>query len=587
MSAETTAPTSAETAAPASAKALLTRMLSRHRTRLLAFVSLLALWQAGEAMVPVLIGVIVDRAVATGDVTQMIIWASALAVLFAVFSNCYRFGSRIGFATLQREMHLLRLEIARHALHPRGVRTERLTGEMLSLATSDAQAVGFSMRSFGYTVAAFGSVLLSVVILLRTDLVLGIVVIIGVPLMLALTQVITPVIARRSRAQQSKIAAAAGMATDFVRGMRVIKGVGAEDVASSRYRSRSAQARDASIRTATSEGAMVGLSTTLSGLFLAVVAALAGLRALDGQISIGELITVVGLTQFLAEPMMMLAGVGTQVATAYGSAGRIVDFLHSPLLDADDGSPSTSPAPQRPGRSSSTTPSAELDLADLDCAGLQGVNLSLQHGELVGIVVEDPTDAATLLSLLTGERRPDGGRVLLRDSPLHDLDIHRRRSALLVNPHHTDLFEGTVRGNIDLLGTLDEAAIQQVVQAAAVDDIVSLHPDGLDQPVTSGGKTFSGGQQQRIALARALATQAPVLVLHDPTSAVDAVTEQRIAEGITRLRRGRSSTLVITTSPALLARADRVVVIRDGQVVLEGVADDLATDVIYQELVLR
>lgn len=560
-------------------------MLSRHRRRILAFVGLLALWQAGEAMVPVLIGVIVDRAVATGDVTQMVIWAGALALLFAIFSNCYRFGSRIGFATLQREMHLLRLEIARHALHPRGVRTDKLTGEVLSLATSDAQAVGFALRSFGYTVAAFGSVLLSIVILLRTDLVLGLVVIVGVPLMLALTQVITPVIARRSRAQQSRIAAAAGMATDFVRGMRVIKGVGAEDVASARYRVRSGEARNASIRTATSTGAMRGLSMVLSGLFLAVVALLAGLRALDGQITIGELITVVGLTQFLAEPMMMLAAVGTQVATAYGSAGRIVDFLRSPLLD--DGAADARPQVEPADRAADEGELPELQVAQVDSAALRGLSLELHRGELLGVVIEDPSDAAGLLTLLTCERRPDAGRVSLRGRHIHEHDVHHRRSVLLVNPHHTDLFEGSVRSNIDLLGALDEQRLSEVVHAAAVDDIVTLHPDGIDQPVTSGGTTFSGGQQQRIALARALAADTPVLVLHDPTSAVDAVTEQRIADGITRMRRARRSTVVITTSPAMLARADRVVVIREGRVVLEGAADALVDDVVYQELVLR
>jgi putative ABC transport system ATP-binding protein len=129
-----------------------------------------------------------------------------------------------------------------------------------------------------------------------------------------------------------------------------------------------------------------------------------------------------------------------------------------------------------------------------------------------------------------------------------------------------------------------DRALDRALAAAAADQVVEVLPAGLDTQIAEQGSSLSGGQRQRVALARALAADAPVLVLHDPTTAVDSVTEARIAAGIAALREGRS-TLVLTTSPALLAVADRVVLL-DGTRRVEGShAGLLATEPAYRELV--
>jgi len=156
---------------------------------------------------------------------------------------------------------------------------------------------------------------------------------------------------------------------------------------------------------------------------------------------------------------------------------------------------------------------------------------------------------------------------------------------LLAEPHHTDLFSGTIRSNV--AGSDGAAALR----ASAADEVVSLHPDGLDHPIAERGASLSGGQRQRLALARALSADPPVLVLHDPTTAVDAVTEHTIAQGIRGLRHGPGSnrtTVILTSSPAVLAQTDRVLVIDDGKVVAEGTHGSLAgTDPAYRTAVLR
>lgn len=539
---------------------------------------LLTSWQLSEAMVPVLIGVTIDRGVATGDVGAFVVWAAALVGLFVVLSYSYRFGARVGMRAIETEVHQLRVEIAEHALDARGVRTDRLAGEMLSLATSDAEEVGYALRMVGYAVASLAAVVVAAVVLLSTDLVLGIVVLAGVPLCLAVTQVVTPAVSRRSRAQQERAARSAGVATDLVRGIRVLHGVGGESAAVARYREASQQARTAGVQVAGARAAMIGLAQTLSGVFLAVVTLLAGRLALAGDISVGELIAIVGLTQFLAEPITTLAEMSAQMAAAVASGQRITDFLATPHLTAS--------GPDHLHDSGG----ASLVLTGVRHGSLSGLDLGSRPGELLGVVTTDASDAQALVRLLAAEAAPHevAGCVALGGVPLTDLDVDARRAGLVVAPHRADLFEGTLRTNIDPWCGLDEEELQRVLAASAADDVVGLRPGGLDQEVTPDGATYSGGQRQRIAVARALAGAAPILVLHDPTTAVDSVTEQRIARGIRELRGdGSLTTWLLTSSPALLEQSDRVVLLSGGRVVAEGTHHELLAHGDYQAVVVR
>jgi putative ABC transport system ATP-binding protein len=567
-------------ALPRSGLGLLLRGLGRHRLRVLGCFACLTTWNLCEALVPVVVGLTIDQAVLTGDPRRLLVWAAVMCLLFTVLSYSYRVGARLGFGANQRITHDLRVDIAAHVLSPLGARTGLLPGETLSLATSDTDRIGMVVRQLGYTVAAAGSVAVSAWVLLRTDLALGLVVLVGVPLVLVLIQVLTPLIARRSTVQQAGIAAAAGTATDLIRGLRPLKGIGGEAEASRRYRVVSQQACKASIDAARSHGHLTAVTTILSGLLLGVVTLLAGRLTVTGELSIGELVAVVGLTQFLAEPISTLGELAAQAAESLASARRVRDFLATPAL-ATAGR--ARPAAREPGA---------LVLEDIVAGTLDGLSLRLAPGELVGLVVDDPVSADSLVQLLRGERPAESwsGSATLAGVELDDLDIDVRRRMLLVDHHHVDLFEGTLRGNIDLEARLSPEGLEEVLRASAADDVVGLHPDGLDQPTTAAGSTYSGGQRQRVALARALAAQAPVLVLDHPTTAVDTVTEDRIAQGIRRVRHGTVgglSTLVLTTSPAVLAVADRVLVVAKGRVVASGTHGELVALEAYREAVLR
>jgi len=229
---------------------LLRRTVRRQRQRLLGAIALITLWQVCEAAVPILIGVAIDHAVATGDLGRLALWSLVLCVHFAVLSTSYRLGARIAFRAVQTESHLLRTEVSAHVLSPRGARLDRLPGDVLAIATGDADMVAAVIRQLVFTIAGFAGLAVTAVVLATIDPLVAVVVLVGVPLVLVCTQVVAPRLAHRAHARQEEIGRATGLATDLVRGLRPLKGIGAETVAHRRYRRQSREAMHASITAA-------------------------------------------------------------------------------------------------------------------------------------------------------------------------------------------------------------------------------------------------------------------------------------------------------------------------------------------------
>ncbi|SCX58491.1 putative ABC transport system ATP-binding protein [Klenkia marina] len=544
---------------PTTATGLLRRALHRHPRQLGAATLLLSLHQACEALVPVAIGVTIDRAVSTGSVPALLASLGATAVLFVVLSQAYRFGARHVVAGWFTETHQLRVEVAARVLDPHGLRGTPPTGELLSIATNDAERVGRVVEAASLVVAGTTALAVSAVGLLTISVPLGIGVLLGAPLLVGLLQLLSPWLTRRTATQQEDVARTAGLATDLVRGTRVLRGIGAEDAATERYRRTSAAALASTLRAAGAVGTYRGATVLGSGLFLLAVAGVAGALALDGAMTVGQLVTVVGLAQFLAEPVGLLGFAGQKVAEARASAARVVGVLAAEPLH-----PTGVPPLPGPGR---------LELPAL--------GFHVEPGRTTGVVTTDPADAEALVALLGGRRAALPGELLLDGQDVAGLDPAAVRARVLVEPHAVVLFEGTLRTAVDPAGAADEAALRTSLTAAGAADLADL-----ELAVADRGRSLSGGQRQRVGLARALLRGPDVLVLHDPTTAVDAVTEGEIAAGLARLRAGRT-TVLVTSSPALLGRCDRVVVLREGAVVAEGPHHELAGRPDYAAAVLR
>ncbi|GAA1733386.1 ABC transporter ATP-binding protein [Nonomuraea bangladeshensis] len=509
--------------------------------------------QAGEALVPVLIGVAIDQAVAGGDWGRLLLWLAVLAAVYVGLSFSYRFGALVGERAAEEAAHELRIAVVARVLHPGGGAEDRLPGALTGIATEDVRRVGAVLMAVLAGVAGLTGLVVAGVLLLNTSVQLGLIVLAGTPALLWLGHLLGKPLERRSAVEQEHAARASGMAADLVTGLRVLKGIGAERAGIERYRRTSRESLAATLRASRAEALQNGVVLALTGAFIALIALAGGYFATAGDITLGQLVSAVGLALFLQGPLQLFAWVNADFAQARASAARVAALLSAPpAVPAGDREPPEDVA-------------GALRLRSVSYGPLRDLDLDIATGELVGVAATDPAAATSLVRCLARQADPEAGTVELDGVPLRDLDPGRLRESVLVAEHDAVLFEGTVATNV---GQAPEAAVAEALEAAGAGDI----PPGT--PVSERGGSLSGGQRQRVALARALAAARPVLVLHDPTTAVDAVTETRIADGISRLRRDRT-TVLVTTSPALLAVADRVLLLHEGRVADEAPHADL------------
>ncbi|MFD7219493.1 ABC transporter ATP-binding protein [Streptomyces sp. NPDC059892] len=520
--------------------------------------------QACEALVPVVIGLVIDEAVATGSSGALLRWLLVLAGLFLVLSTCYRNSARLTEGAGEGAAHRIRQDLAARVLDPRGgADSGRLPGALTAVATGDARRVGSVASALPYALSALAGLAISAVALLRISVPLGLLVLLGVPPLLWIGHLISRPLERRSEAEQEHAAHASGVAADLVSGLRVLKGIGAESAAVDRYRKTSRDSLSAALRAAGSRAWHDGAILALTGIFIAVIGLVGAHLAMRGTISVGDLVAAVGLAQYLLGPFQLLTFVNGEFAQGRASADRIAEILASP------------PAVVA-GKSALPEPVAgRLRLRGVTQGALRGVDLDIAPGSLVGVVTRDPAAANDLLLCLGRELDPDEGTVELDGVPLTDLDPDDVRRAILVAHHDADLFEDSLLANVRAGSDTEGADMSAALAASAADDVAQALPEGVDTVLTERGRSLSGGQRQRVALARALAAGPPVLVVHDPTTAVDTVTEARIAARLRDLRGGRT-TVLVTTSPALLAGTDVVFMLDEGRVAARGSHPELA-----------
>ncbi|MEU8756612.1 ABC transporter ATP-binding protein [Streptomyces chartreusis] len=504
-------------------------------------------WQVGESAVPVVMGLAIDRAVATGDEGQLVLWLAVLVALYVALTSAARLSLRLTAHAVQVLQHRLRSTLSTSVLHPVGGTGRPPAGNVVSVMTSDVARLSNAVILTIIPVSRITAIGFIAVSLLATHWLLGLVVLLGAPVAVWSMGVLSERLSRDTRAYQELLASTVGQATDLVAGYRVVKGMRAEAEATSRYRRASQETLVGARRNAGLLGRFLVGSGVVSGTFVAAVVGLAGWFAVDGQLSIGGLITAVGLAQALLPQIQAIASTSIpNLAGARASSVRLLDVLRANAT-------STAGSDDATRREVAALP--ELDVVVPGISG-PGVTIRIEPGELVGLRADDRT-AARVVEALLDPWAEGGGEARLDGIAARELSPVQYRSRVTVAPHRATLFSGTLRDNVAVTAGAPER-VDAAVRAAACDDFAA----DLNVPVGEGGNRLSGGQRQRVALARALASDAPVLVLHDPTTAVDSVTEHTIAGRLRDVRAGRS-TLLIASAPALLAACDRVVELPD------------------------
>lgn len=486
-----------------------------------------SLWMCGLILTPYVIAGAVG-AVRAGDRRALVMWCVALVVLAAVLSVLALLRHRT--MTLVRTDASLRTAqvVVRHVTSLGAVVRRKLsTGELTYLQNGDTGRIAHALTSTGPGVGAVIAYGVTAVLLVRISPLVAVVVLLGVPVLALATG---PVLKRLHAAEagyrggQGELAARAG---DIVAGLRVLSGIGGKPAFEERYRVLSRRVLLDGYRVAASTSWVAALTFALPALFVAVVTWITARMAVSGEIALTEMVAVYGYVAALIMPVYFFIEGADAIPRALVSARRVIDVL------------SLRPEP--------------VDVA--------GARLDVRDGALTAVVGTSPALAREAVERLTA-----AGRIVVADNEDY-------------------LFRGSVREAVSV-AEHDDIVVEQAVWTAAAVDVVEALPGGLDAKLEMQGRNVSGGQRQRLRLVRALLAEPDVLVLVEPTSALDAVTEAAVVARVREARHGRT-TVVVTSSPLWLARADEVVFL-DGSVKVVGTHGELLADVpAYRALVLR
>lgn len=501
--------------------------------------------QIAESLVPVLIGMVVDKAIVPADPAALFLWLGVMAAVFIVLAFSWRLGMRATMAVYAYGTHELRQLVVARTLNPHGMLKRRPTGEILAIASSDADRSGGVAWLISGAGACVAAVISAAVSLLMISVPLGIAVLVASPVILLLMHLLSKPLERRTDREQAASAVAGTLATDLVTGLRTIKGLGAEAAASQRYQDASRASLGATLSAVRSKAGYQAVSSAISAAFLAGTALAAAFMAWSGQISIGQLIAVVGLAQFVQGPMEQLGYVGVELARKRASTQRIADLLNEEPAVAVSAATGEHDAPL----------TQEGNQPAVSFAGAWGIPaFACRRGELVGLAVADSEAARNLVDLLGFRVAVPPGLVHFsgRDGATFDPTSGRRES--YADHHNSPLFRATIGDNV----RVDAASVDPAILAVAcVHDVVDALENGLETMLSGHAEKLSGGQRQRLVLARSLHQPQPVIVLHDPTTNVDTVTETRIAAGLASFP--QKAIVVVTTNPVLLRACTRVV----------------------------
>ncbi|MFD6165536.1 ABC transporter ATP-binding protein [Oerskovia sp. NPDC060287] len=533
--------------------------LARRQWGILTVAVLLGMVTFGcQAVMPYVLGRALDEGLTEGFGAVLLGWAAVMLGIGVVQVAAAAVGHRFDIENWLRAAFTTSQLVGDTVARSGHTITDELpTGEVVSAVASDALRVGEV-----YAIAArfAGSLMAYAVvagIMLSTSFQLGLVVVLGLPVVAGILAFLVKPLQQRQAAQREASGRLTTLGADTVSGLRILRGIGGEKVFTDRYRTQSQDVRRTGVRVATTQSYLDALQVLLPGLFVALVLYLGAHAAVRGEISPGQLVAFYGYAAFLSWPLQIATQTLQATTRAHVAAKKLIKVLS--VVPATGATPGTSSAP----------PAGSV-LVD-DASGVE-----LAPGRVVALVSVDPDESARIATRMGrfDDVAEAGTPVHLGGVRLADLDKDVVRERIVVAEATPHLFSGVLGEELDVRGGNLEVELMRAIMIADAHDVLDSVPDGLAGDLPEKGRSLSGGQRQRVALARAILTDPEILILIEPTSAVDAHTEARIAERLAEVRRGRT-TLVVTASPLVLDHVDDVLFVEDGRVVTHGTHREL------------
>jgi len=531
-----------------------------------------AVWMGSQGLIPAAIGGAIDATVDRHK-AGLIEWSLVVLALGVVQAIAGVLRHRRAVANFLTAAVRVQQLVTRQAVHLGADLPKHVdAGEVASLGTTDVQRIARILDVSARGTGAVVSYVIVAVILLLSSPALGIVLLVSAPVAgLVVLPVMRP-LERRQSIERERRSEASSIAADTVVGLRVLRGLGGEEEFAARYVEASQNVRRATVRTALAQSILDSFQVLFPGIILVIVTYLGARLVVQGRISPGHLVAYYAYAAFLLLPIQTLIEAATRWSAATVAAGRILSVLRR---ESD-----------LPTATSLRNEAMDGPLADSMTGFL------VEPGQMTAIVSPDPDEASELAARLGRHADPPTGEVVsISGISVGEFPIETVRRHILVVDREPQLLAGTLGDAVDSpsfrdAGPGSRPSVAEAISAAAADDIVLGMSDGLDTEIPERGRNLSGGQRQRVVLAAALRADPQILVLDEPTSAVDAHTEALIAKRLRLIRQGRT-TVVCTTSPLVLEQADRVVFL-DGTVQAEGEHNRLlATNEAYRDLVMR
>ncbi len=459
--------------------------------------------------------------------------------------------------------HLQRLSVPFHDTRQKGDLVQRITADVNAVGQIFAESLG----------AVTAAVLLLVgmgALTVWLDPVLAAVLFVTVPPLAFVTfkyRRRVQVLARRQRKAEGEIAS---IATEALGAIRVVKAFGSERHESDRVEVRSEARRVIGVDVSRAEARFAGLVDVLGAVAMAAVLIAGAQRVSTGALTTGGLVVFAAYAQKVYRPLRDLARQAAAISRGMARAERVAEILAADafITDAADGYH----GPRASGN---------LFLEDVlfaypgERSALDRVTLAVPTGQCVAVVGASGAGKSTLAALVARFHDPQAGRILIDGRDLRSCSVAWLRDQICLLLQDTVLFSGSVADNISYATHADRDHVEEAARVAGADVFINALPDGYDTMLGPDGVGLSGGQRQRIGIARVLLRDPPVLLLDEPTTGLDAVTEARLADSLLGLTAGRT-TILITHSIDLARRADRVVVLDGGHIVEDGTPTALA-----------